>query len=323
MSGSSFNEFIPKITGIKKNRRNHYKKSGQSILDFVLVFIAVAVLAVGIVRIWVWFNSNYASREVAYQQSRIVAGTPKSSYDEPIDIGATPDEPEMIYSPLDLTEEWVFQGIPSGQVTGELGGFEYVPPDEFCKRSPPDGCLGVDDCGDTLEEFNIHCPCFIQCVCNMQIQAFLNMSGIQIIHLRDEAGRLRDNADSMRDTAEECDDPWEICWWGNWGKTPGQLRRAACQLDWTADDLDIEADNLEQACEDMQGCCQEETMFEQDDCLEEVQFRTDCTEECTSSCHETCSEYDRCDFFERPLYIECRDTCYDPCYNTCLDGGEE
>ncbi len=51
---------------------------GQSIIDFALAFIAIAVLSVGIARIWIWFSANFARRQVNYQQSRIVAGVPSS-----------------------------------------------------------------------------------------------------------------------------------------------------------------------------------------------------------------------------------------------------
>ena len=259
-----FDRLKSKITGIKRNHCNHYKKSGQSILDFVLAFIAVALLAVGIVRIWVWFNANYAGRQMAYQQSRIVAGTPKSTYDGPIDIGATPDEPEMIYNPLDLTEEWVFQGIPSGTVTGAPVGTGYTSPEVECK----DQCLGQDDCGDDPEDFNINCVCYIQCICNANIEVTINTNAMQIENLRIQADTLRSNADELRDVASECDDWWETC---SWGVDAGELYDAADDLDKAAADLDSSADNLEDQSDMMQQCCEEETQQAQRDCFELIE----------------------------------------------------
>jgi cytoskeletal protein RodZ len=85
-------------------------KTGQSTLELVLAFIAVVWLAVGITRIWTWFNVNYANRQVGYEKTRFWAGqdTTYDSSSQPFDIGS---------QPLDLTEDWVFRGVPSGKVT--------------------------------------------------------------------------------------------------------------------------------------------------------------------------------------------------------------
>jgi hypothetical protein len=83
---------------------------GQSVLEFIMVFIAVLWLAVGIIRIWTWFNVNYANRQVGYENTHVNAGQVTAYNDaspQPVGIGS---------EPLDLTEDWVFQGRPSGQV---------------------------------------------------------------------------------------------------------------------------------------------------------------------------------------------------------------
>jgi hypothetical protein len=82
-------------------------KKAQAILDFVLVFGIILVFLVGLVRIWVWFNANYARRNLDYQHTRLIAGKPNN-----ISAGIYIDRP------LDLDEDWVFEGKPSGRVGG-------------------------------------------------------------------------------------------------------------------------------------------------------------------------------------------------------------
>lgn len=161
------------------NFLNHSQKIGESILDFVLVFLAIAVLTVGVVRIWGWFNANYAGREVAYQRSRLITGNltgqPPRNYNKAVDIGA--GESTGTYKPFDLTEDWVFKGRPSGRVSfegiGELPGSGDVTTQ--CKES----CKSAPDCVNG-EEFNSDCPCYVQCICQGNIKPALDSYDAQI-----------------------------------------------------------------------------------------------------------------------------------------------
>jgi len=85
------------------------KNKAQSILDFVMAFGALLVLAIGLVRIWVWFNANYAKLTNDYQNTRLTSGQEGSS--------AT-FSPE----PLELNDRWVFYGEPSGSAGSFTGG---------------------------------------------------------------------------------------------------------------------------------------------------------------------------------------------------------
>ncbi|MFA5286837.1 MAG: hypothetical protein WC394_01015 [Candidatus Omnitrophota bacterium] len=80
-------------------------KRSQAILDFVLIFGILLVFLVGLVRIWVWFNANYAKRNADYQKTRLIAG---KAYDLTAGV--------YIDAPLELTDDWVFKGKPSGTV---------------------------------------------------------------------------------------------------------------------------------------------------------------------------------------------------------------
>jgi cytoskeletal protein RodZ len=79
------------------------REKSQAILDFVLLFGVLLVFVVGLVRIWIWFNANYARRNNNYQLERMIAGKAN-------------DTTAGIYLevPLELTDDWVFEGRPSG-----------------------------------------------------------------------------------------------------------------------------------------------------------------------------------------------------------------
>lgn len=200
----------------------------------MVAFVAVAGLAIGIARIWIWFNANYARRQVAYQKSRFLAGqySNTSSYDEPIDTGATEDCPGCTYAPLDLTEEWVFSGEPSGTVSGVVDeGEEYYDPSLECVNL----CFGQDDCGNTIEEFNYDCGCYVKCMCKHKTRFLRQAMQDRAQNFQDAACRLFDAAETCREKADACDDPWELCWWGQWGKLPHELRIASMQLQRSLD----------------------------------------------------------------------------------------
>lgn len=87
----------------KQNRKN---KRSQAILDFVLIFGILVALLAGMIRIWVWFDTSFAKRNVDYQNERLsTAGHYEYGRD-------------YIYSskPLAIDENWVFKGQASGSV---------------------------------------------------------------------------------------------------------------------------------------------------------------------------------------------------------------
>jgi len=88
----------------KKNRINN---RAQSILDFILIFSVLVTFMIGLTRIWMWFNINYAKRNVDYQNGRLAAG--KAS------VGR---EDTLAYKDklLEINDAWVFRGTPSGEV---------------------------------------------------------------------------------------------------------------------------------------------------------------------------------------------------------------
>lgn len=80
-------------------------KRSQALLDFVLVFGILLALMAGLVRIWVWFDANFAKRNVDYQNTRLQAGQAASG-------GG------INYSDQTLTinDDWVFKSKTSEKV---------------------------------------------------------------------------------------------------------------------------------------------------------------------------------------------------------------
>ena len=270
---------------------------GQSILDFMLAFLAIALLSMGIVRIWTWFNVNYTGRQLAYQRSRLTAGTPIDNYSEPVNIGA--DDDGGVYEPLDLTEDWVFTGTGSGQISTEGSDWISMPdPASICSNDIQDftnanpnpdlrhpewyTVHGLDDqCGDfalhpeccidsetggqctaaTLPEnqtFNYNseeCPCFIKCTCMMRALPMKEQNYAQAADMMIQAADLDDAAGDLHDAADECDDPWEMCWFMDFGGASEQMDDAAEDLEDQADDMRDEAYDIRARGLETLACC--------------------------------------------------------------------
>lgn len=328
------------------NRRDKWlsPKKTQVILGFIFAFMAVMLLALGIVRIWTWFNANFAHRELAYQRSRLKAGKPLDYQDTPgpamfktypdsrtrpewmrwvkkqtiIDIsgedtGEQTGDPDKRYKPIDLTEEWVFEGVVREGVS--LYGTAAMTPEEIEKQCE-ERCESDEDCITFyLDEPMLErtCSCFVYCMCELATAPEAAFQLGQAQRLRDQASRLRASASSMRAVAEDCDDPWEICWWGDWGSTPGELRNAAAELDAQAAAMDAEALAFEANAAIMMGCCEEETYALQQACVNEVVADSECDRYCSVECSY------QCDYFsgKRGRYENCHSGCDGHCYNIC------
>jgi len=79
------------------------KLKSQSALEFVLALSIIGFLALGALRIGIWFNANYAKRQVSYEKDRLQYGQNAT--------GAKFNEEH-----LNLTEDWIFKGKSSGEV---------------------------------------------------------------------------------------------------------------------------------------------------------------------------------------------------------------
>lgn len=246
---------------------------GQSILDFVLAFIAIAFLSVGIVRIWVWFSANFARRQVNYQQSRFVAGIPKT-YDKlgrgkNVDIAAKEDNLLAVYRPLDLTEDWVFKGKPHETIFGE-GIDGIVAPRKICKAE----CGGDTACTITIEtdgvsesQFNENCVCFTKCMCDFRVKIMSDLWNGQAAQLKEDAESLRQRAKDLRAMAKKVCGRW--CFSRKRKKARRKLRAAATKLDQDAVKSDKQAIDLENKAAAIKNCCGYDYPIktQQDDCI--------------------------------------------------------
>jgi len=100
------------------SKKNRTKNRAQSILDFVLIFGILLTFIIGLTRIWVWFNANYAKRNVDYQNTRLAAGQANNSHLS-----------SLSYSDdvLNLDDNWVFKGQTSESVgTPPQAGYSAI-----------------------------------------------------------------------------------------------------------------------------------------------------------------------------------------------------
>ena len=110
-------------------KKNGANKRAQAILDFILVFGILLALMVGLIRIWVWFDANFAKRSVDYQLGRATAGQAEHGGN----INYTDKS-------LTINDEWVFNASPS-QTVG-------MPP--VAEYSVIDALDGVENNGNEL-----------------------------------------------------------------------------------------------------------------------------------------------------------------------------
>jgi len=133
---------------------------------------------------------------------------------------------------------------------------------------------------------------------------------------------MHQSANSMRDAADDCDDPWELCWWGNWGKSAKELRNGARELDRSARGLERAAARLENRRTELARCCNEE-MLMQAQCLEKAKANSECSGDCAerseeyiNTCQSRCSGW-MMDF----CYLTCEtqgSSVYNSCYQPCV-----
>ncbi|MDD5155808.1 MAG: hypothetical protein PHF11_04905, partial [Candidatus Omnitrophica bacterium] len=229
------------------------KPRAQGILDFVLTFVAILGLFVGIVRIWVWFHANYARRQVAFQSGRLFAGnvTTYEGRSSPVEVGQNPGCPSGdCYKPMDLTTEWVFRGQTGGELVGAFHGPEEVDAEQVKEKCRQD-CEA--QCGADMET----CPCYVECMCKELSIGRLVSAYQQVIDgYAQMIPGLRNSAQSLRDAADECDDPWELCAWvGGYHATADQLNSAAGEMEREANSLYIESLKLQAAKAKLEKCC--------------------------------------------------------------------
>ncbi|MCP4652940.1 MAG: hypothetical protein GY858_06100 [Candidatus Omnitrophica bacterium] len=235
-------------------------------MGFVFAFIALMLLVIGLTRIWIWFNANYAGRAVGYQNSRLVAGGGELR-SEGVGSNAKLAEAYMKesihgeqgyygtegylkdFNRFFLTKDWVFRGVSSGTIDDGLsGGITEAEINDCCEGccsatsydNDICSCKDPGDCG-VGDDYDSNCVCHAHCACDASVAAQIWLLENQAGLLIEQGNSLEDNARSLRKAAGECDDPWELCFWGDWGKTPRELRSAAAELDDMALELFLEA----------------------------------------------------------------------------------
>jgi hypothetical protein len=272
-------------------------KNAQSVLDFILALMAIGILTVGIIRIWIWSNANFAKHRVEYEATRSAAG--RGDHPGCIDCGS--HEP---LKNLPLNDKLVFQGIPSGTINlqGDVGNYE--PPEQDCQEDS----VGQPGCG-TMENFNFNCPAYIKCMCIKNSEATIQTYFDMRDSLNAMADSLDDTADSMMDAVEECDEWFEPCTWnGSSAHKMGELKKAAKEIYHEADKIRKRANVMEEIANDIKHCCDRITVNEQYICKMRAEAKADCDSGCSTSNEED--------------FRACKDQCsvdYTDCRNKCME----
>ncbi|MFC1594080.1 hypothetical protein ACFL38_02010 [Candidatus Omnitrophota bacterium] len=249
------------------------KRCAQSIISFAFIFMAIAALALGIVRIWTWYNINFAKRADDYQDSRLAAGGGDPSFDwaEDTYLQTTPHDG---VTPFDLTDEWLFEGDPS-----TVGTISYVPGNFPDFVSAQEGCMA--ECPLCVEtEFTPEgnpilvpipdCNCFRQCLCLANIRPRLAAYEAEYRALMAQAETMRRQGQEMRSRAGECDEPWEICWFAGFGAITRKLNQAADRLFAERENLLRQATDVLNLRNLLESCCRRDTEVDTQLCFDAV-----------------------------------------------------
>ena len=81
------------------NRKLNNK--GQGTIETAVIFIVLILLFGGIFNIWVWGNKQIVQRQIAYNQSRVEAGTSSDTYQLqwPLQRAENLQEGEVVLTP--------------------------------------------------------------------------------------------------------------------------------------------------------------------------------------------------------------------------------
>jgi len=108
------NAELPRIIRVHSIKiRENSCKQGQVLIETSLFFIAIILLLLMVVRIWVWSNNQVVIRQLAYNNSRVEAGTvAPSDRAAPLiwTIENTPRGDRQVSNPEELSSGWMFRG---------------------------------------------------------------------------------------------------------------------------------------------------------------------------------------------------------------------
>ena len=189
-------------------------KKAQAILDYILVISAVMALAIGLVRVWIYFNANLASSSVAYGTSRVAAGTAND-----VHFSAAYADAQYTNKHLDLTEDWVFRGTASGGVGSNISGTLGVP------SATSGGSSGADAVCSSAQE--------------------------SAATLREQANDMEDEKEDLEDFRDLIDDWYDPLYWVALilGIDADDLSEAIDEMEEGITQMRAQADSLEaQAC---------------------------------------------------------------------------
>lgn len=88
------------ISKCKMKNKNSKSISGQVSIEFVLMFVLVALMMLGTTRLWVFFNAELAKKSPNYNLTRKIAATPDN-------FGGSPGA--WNYASIELNDKYLFE----------------------------------------------------------------------------------------------------------------------------------------------------------------------------------------------------------------------
>jgi len=201
----------------------------QSFLEASFMLVAAILLVLGIVHIGLWYNSNIAQRQPAYNATRLESAGENSG-----DIGQWP-----VYNRGNLTSDWVLNGsnFEAGSRAGDSGG-------GFQNRSAND----YDDSQltDALADVNASQQSYIN-ASELDYEAYTLDN--EADDLDEEAEQLDEEAAELDVKAEEQEQLYNSCLWGMGGDCQAYWDQAVAYRTEAQEKRDQAEDNRNQADE--------------------------------------------------------------------------
>ena len=156
----------------------------QSIIETSFMLIAAILLLLGIFRIGLWYNNDLAERQLAYQASRVAAGSSE--------IGKWP-----VYARRPLTENWVLKGenFPASQPAGAGAA--------AAGRTRNTACEDAARANEQQAVNNIKQALILENEAN-QLDSEANQLDSEADRLDSEAAQLEQQADYYQKLYEQC-----------------------------------------------------------------------------------------------------------------------
>jgi len=72
-------------------KRLRGERKGQGTMEITIIMVVVICLLYGLIKMWIWGNRQIVMRQIAYNNTRVIAGKSHDFYIEPVWWNYTPE----------------------------------------------------------------------------------------------------------------------------------------------------------------------------------------------------------------------------------------